>query len=95
MRGARTASALCSILLLPSRATVNFAHGPTQTLSSGAAHPAVGSFVAHVAFHVNKGARVSGLLEGETCKGFLDNSIDGAAGVNSLNKVCGKCERHR
>ena len=37
MRGARTASALCSILLLPSRATVNFAHGPTHFLSSGAA----------------------------------------------------------
>ena len=44
--------------------------------------PAVGSFVAHVAFHVNKGARVSSLLEGETCKWFLDNSIYGAAGVS-------------
>ena len=81
MRGARTASTLCSILLLPSRVMVNFAHGPIHSLSSGAAHPAVGSFVAHVAFHVNKSARFSSLLEGETCKGFLDNSIDGAAGV--------------
>ena len=60
---------------------VNFAHGPIHSLSSGAAHPAVGSFVAHVAFHVNKSAHFSSLLEGETCRWFLDSSIDWAASV--------------
>ena len=48
--------------------------------------PAVaGSFVAHVAFHVNKGARVSSLLEGETCKWFLDNWITPFTGPQVLS----------